>query len=441
MISRILLIVALVSVLFWIDTLNPGDVDVALPAIEGWRISKVDITASKMALMLGSAAFGALVVLLGMAVQATGDFFRNWKKSRLRQKEEKVQNLFSKGLNSMLSRRDDLASAQFEKVLAIKPNHVGSLLRLGTIYRRSGDYDEAVKLHLRAMHADEKNIEVLFALALDYELGGEAEDSLQMLESIMSVDAENLRALAKIRDIHMRLADFDKAVEAQERVLKLSLPEKERSVEEQRLVGLKYETGRVLLEKGELDRAKKTFKQTIKLDAGFVPGYLGLGEVYIEEDRDRDASGLWEDAYKSTGSLIFLHRLEGLYLRLGEPSRIINIYKEAVSARPGDASLTFFLGKLYHRLEMVDDAYETLSSIDSASRFLPDLHKLLGNLHYKRGHCDEAVGEFKRALSFKEQLVVPYSCSNCDHFTTDWSGRCPKCGRWNTFGIDLDKFC
>jgi len=433
----VILVVILGLFIFWIDSKNPGDVAVVLPAIGG----DITVEPSKMALMFGSAGFGALVVLFGMAVQATGDFFRNWKRSRLQQKESKVQNLFSRGLNSMLSRRDDIAATQFEKVLAIKPNHLNSLLRLGTIYRRSGDYPEAIKLHQRAMHADEKNIEVLFALALDYELANRQEDALGMLEAIVSLDAENLRALSKIRDIHMRAADFDKAVETQERVLKLSLPEKERKAEEQRLVGLKYETGRVLLEGGEPDRAKKIFKQTIKLDTGFVPGYLGLGEVYIEEDRTEDASRLWEDAYRSTGSIIFLHRLEDLYIRLGNPSRIISIYKDAVAAKPGDTVLTFFLGKLYHRLEMVDDAYDTLSALDTTSRFLPDLHKLMGNLHYKRGQCDEAVSEFKKALSFREQLVVPYTCSNCDHFSTDWSGRCPKCGRWNTFDIDLDKYC
>jgi lipopolysaccharide biosynthesis regulator YciM len=401
----------------------------------------LEVTASKMAVMLGSAVFGALVVLMGVAVQSTGDFFRNWKKSRLRQTEEKVQNLFSKGLNSMLSRRDDLASTQFEKVLAIKPNHVGSLLRLGTIFRRAGDYPEAIKLHQRAMHADEKNIEAMFALVLDYELAGRSEDSLSMLDGILARDSENLRALAKIRDTHMRAGDFEKAEKTQERVLKLSLPAKERAIEEGRLVGLKYENARVHLEDGDLDGAKRTFKQTIKLDPKFVPAYLGLGEVYIEEDRDEDASRLWEDAYKSTGSVIFLHRLEDLYLRIGTPSRIIGIYKDALNAKPGDLVLNFFLGKLYHRLEMVNDAYETLSSVDATAKFMPDLHKLLGNLLYKRGNCDEAVGEFKKALSFREQLVMPYICDNCDHFSTDWSGRCPKCGRWNTFNIDLDKYC
>jgi lipopolysaccharide biosynthesis regulator YciM len=90
---------------------------------------------------------------------------------------------------------------------------------------------------------------------------------------------------------------------------------------------------------------------------------------------------------------------------------------------------------------MVDDAYETLSAIDSSTRPLPDLHKLLGNLYVRRGRSDMAVYEFKKALTHSDQLIVPYRCGNCEHISTEWSGRCPRCGRWNTFGIDLDKYC
>jgi len=430
----VFLIVVLAVLIVWVDYLNPGDVLVRLPG--GFQTD-----ASKIAIMLGSAVFGMLVVLLGLYIKATGEYFRNWKASRKRQKEEKIQSLYSKGLNSMLSRRNDVASTYFEKVLAIQPNHAETLLRLGSIYQKNGDNAEAIKLHQRARNIEESNIEVLFSLARDYEDARRTEDALQTLEDILRKDEGNLRALTRIREINMKQGEFEKADTAQERVLKLSLPPKEQDMEQKRLVGIKYETGRVALEDGNIEKAKKVFKSVVKLDKNFVPAYLGLGEVYLEENENVEAAELWEEAYKATGSIIFLHRLEDLYLKIGTPGKIINLYKSALLATPNDPTLSFFLGKLYYRLEMVDEAFDTLTNIDSSTRQFTDLHKLLGNLYLRRAMKSEAVEEFKKALAFSSQLIVPYRCGTCDHFQTEWAGRCPRCGRWDTFAIDLDKYC
>jgi len=270
-----LLLIVFALFIAYVDKLNPEDIQIVLPFYT--------TMASKIAVMLGSAAFGALSVLLGVYVKATSEFFQNWKKNRDRQKDAKVQSLYSKGLNALLSRRADLAAAYFEKVLASNPNHAEALLRLGSIYNKNGDYQEAIKLHQRAVNVDESNIEAMFALSLDYEDARRTEDALQTLEDILDKDGGNLRALTKIRDIRQRMGEFEKAEEAQTRVLKLDLPAKERDAEQQRLTGLRYETGRVLLEAGNLEKAKRAFKALIKADRNFVPGYLGLGEVYLEE--------------------------------------------------------------------------------------------------------------------------------------------------------------
>ncbi len=56
----ILLMVILIISIVWVDLLNPGTVKLVLP---GDNI----VEPSKMAVMLGSAAFGALVVFIGLS--------------------------------------------------------------------------------------------------------------------------------------------------------------------------------------------------------------------------------------------------------------------------------------------------------------------------------------------------------------------------------------
>ena len=123
------------------------------------------------------------------------------------------------------------------------------------------------------------------------------------------------------------------------------------------------------------------------------------------------------------------------------PGKAIEIYNQAVSWKPQDITLKFFLGKLYYRLEMIDEAFDILSSVDWGDKELPDVHKLLGNIYLRRGSLGLAASEFKKALGFRKQIIIPYVCSNCEHKTMEWAGRCPNCGKWNTFGVNLEKTC
>jgi tetratricopeptide (TPR) repeat protein len=300
---------------------------------------------------------------------------------------------------------------------------------------------EAILVHQKALGFAPYNQEVLFALAADYEETKRFDDALEMYKRILSRDSSNLTAIIRMRDLYQRLGQWEELYETQSKLVANPLTPSEMEIEHRKLVGLKYEFGRSLLEAGDLERAKKIFRGVIKLDKDFIPAYLGLGEVYLEENKASEAAELWEKAYKMTSATLLLHRLEDLYLRQGEPGKAIELYMKAVNWKPQDVRLKFFLGKLYYRLEMVDEAFDILSTVDWGDKEFPDVHKLLGNIYLRRGSLGLAASEFKKALGFKKQIIIPYTCSNCELRTRDWSGRCPNCGKWNTFGVNLEKTC
>jgi tetratricopeptide (TPR) repeat protein len=316
---------------------------------------------------------------------------------------------------------------------------VDTLLRMGITQLREKNAQEAVRLHIKAWNLDRYNQEVMFSLAADHEELKRFDEAIKMYREILDKDHSNITALIRLRDLYHRLNQWEELNETQGRLLANPLGAQELDVEHRKLIGFKYELGRSYLEGGDLERAKKVFRGVIKLDKDFVPAYLGLGEAKLEEGKLKEAAELWEKAYKLTSSVLLLHRLEDLYLKQGEPGSAIEIYKQAVNWKPQDTGLKFFLGKLYYRLEMVDEAFDTLTTVDWGDREYPDVHKLLGNIYLRRGSLGLAASEFKKALRFKKQVIVPYFCSNCRHSTIEWSGRCPNCGKWNTFGVDLEK--
>lgn len=410
----------------YVRELNPGTITIRLSPTGVYELSPVS-------LMLISMAIGALIVILTVGVRETRHLILTWRSTRLVRRKEKVDALHREGAHAVVSKRTGEAIGLFQRALALDPNHVDSLLWLGSLYRTEQNFSEAIRLHRKARSIDEHNIEVLFALARDLEGAKRFEEALQTLQEVLRFDPANLTALIRKRELYIRLEQWPEALEIQHRLLKSHLPEPDQRTEAGIMVGLTYEVGRQLLERGHPEKARRYFRGAMKRDKSFLPAYIGLSEILIHEGKTKNAAEILEKVYTRTGNIILLHRLEELYLEMGEPSEIIRVYQEAAQRHPQDPTLKFYLGKLYYRLEMVDEAFDVLSTLETPQDQTSDFHKIMANLYLRKHHMEEAVDELKKALGFRKRVVVPYVCTNCRQESSDWSGRCQACGLWNTY--------
>jgi len=424
----LVIFVILMLVLGYIDFLNPNHLSLHLT-----QTSIIDISVA--GLVLFSIAFGGLFVIFSAGIRETRNLFLNWKFSRQQKKETKIQEMYTLAVNTFLSKKNKEAIALFQKILVLKPNHIDSLLRLGNAFRIERDFNEAIRLHRKAKSLDEQNREILFALAKDYEDSGRFEEAIGILKEALSFQESDFQALTKLRDVTILLGKWEDAHILQERILKNEGSFSPQALKDAKelLLGVKYEVGKNFLENGELDHAKKYFKSAFKMDKNFLPAYIGLGEVLINENKMEEAGEFWEKAFILNGHHTLLFRIEDLYLEMGQPTRIIGFYQSIVRRDPSNIVNKFYLGKLYYRLEMIDDAYNLLISIENYDGRFPDLHKLLGLIYTRKGFPAKAVEAFKRALQIKESIKVPYYCPQCDYHTVEWSGRCHRCGRWNSY--------
>ncbi len=421
----IFLVSASVFLYSYFRELNPGTVVVHTS-------SAVEFELSPVTLVLISMAIGAVIVTFVVGLQQTAHVILNWRSNRLVRRKEKVDTLHRDGTHAFMSKRTMEAINLFEKALAIDPNRVDSLLWLGNIYRSEQNFAEAVRLHQHANRVDDRNIEVLLELGKDLEGAKRYEEALQALQKILKIEPDNLTALIRKRDLNIRLEKWSDALEIQHRLIKANLPDPEKQAEAALLVGCMYEVGRQLLERGHPDKARRYFRGAIKKDRTFLPAYIGMGEILIHEGKTKDAVEILKKVYVKTRSVILLHRLEELFLDQGEPSEIIRVYQEALQQDAQNPVLQFYLGKLYYRLEMVDEAFDVLSTIEGPQDHLLDYHKIMANLYLRKQQFEQAIAELKKALSFKKRVVVPYICTQCQQESLEWSGRCRRCARWNT---------
>jgi lipopolysaccharide biosynthesis regulator YciM len=388
-----------------------------------------------IALVLLAIAVGAFAMLFYFIVRDTKKYLDSWQYQKKQKKEAKVQELYSRALNYLHAYHNkDEAKELLKGVLSEEPGHLDTLLQLGDI----AISQEAREYYQKARDLNPQSLNAMFAMERLMEKTGRWSDALRYIEEILDKDEGDLSALYKKRDILERLDRWDDLIFVQKAILKNEHTEKDRNRERQNLVGYKYEYGRHSLENGELEKAKKAFRTVLRLEKDFIPAILGLAEVLFREGEAEEAINLLEKSYEQTSSKIVLSRLEDLLINVGEPARLIRIYKNSLSKNPRDTLISFFLGKLYYRLEMVDDAFETLASIDTGGTAYPELHQLMGNLYMKRNQTDRAVYEFKKAIDINRlTFSMPYNCKNCGYTSFEWSGRCSNCKKWSTFQFNL----
>lgn len=429
----ILLFVLFIFALSLFSFANHGVVTVAIPFGPIYEVQK-------LALILFSMAIGVFIAFIFFAIRDTKKFIDNWQYQKKQKQEIKVQELYSKALNSLLAKKEDAAKEALVDILKEEPDHIDAILRLGDI-AAAEDFQKANSHYQRARELEPKRIETLFALDSLFEKSGRWPEALRYLDEILDIDDANLTAMYRKREVLEKQARWDDVVSLQKSILKREHSEKDKKREQENLIGYEYEYGRHSLENGQLEKAKKTFRGIIRTEKDFVPAILGLAEVLLQEGESEEAINMLENAFAASESKILLARLEDLLISISEPSRLIRIYRSAISRNPNDPVTKFFLGKLFHRLEMIDDSFDTLSGIDTGGASYPELHLLMGNLYLRKRQLEKAVMEFKKAADIKTAFRLPYCCNHCGYRADDWSGRCPDCRNWSTYQFNLDGTC
>jgi lipopolysaccharide biosynthesis regulator YciM len=86
---------------------------------------------------------------------------------------------------------------------------------------------------------------------------------------------------------------------------------------------------------------------------------------------------------------------------------------------------------------MIDDAIDILDSIDTAAYTNPKLYCIKGYLYLRRNQTLKALSSFKELCPENRISSINYSCKVCKSQFEEWTGRCSKCGSWNSFQVDF----
>lgn len=323
--------------------------------------------------------------------------------------------------------------ARLRDRLRAVPDDVAALVRLGALCRAAGELAEALRLHRRARELQPNDPEALLQLVQDYEAAGQREAAIEGLERLRVVVPTNVWVLERLRDLLVQAGRWGDAAAVQAAILGDAIGEGQRAIPGvQAWSGLRARAGRAALEAGRPREAAAAAREVLRVDPGFAPAYVLLGDTYLRLGRPGRAVRLWLKAYAATGHTALLACLERAYLAEERPHRLIDFYHQALLDAPADLRLRYRLARLCLRLEMLDEAAVQLGAVArDAPEFAPALCDL-AELHRRRGHLPRALEYAQRALVASRAPHQDFRCASCGATAEEWTDRCPACGSWNT---------
>jgi len=389
-------------------------------------------------LMISSFVLGAMLVFIGTLARDAKRAFEGYQKSREKRREESLKEELNKGMDVFLQGNLPKAKTHFIEVLKRDPTQIDLYLRLSEIALKEGNDQDALHWLGRAELLDMKNIDILLRQAGVYQRMKRFDEAIRALNRTIGLDEGDLRALKSLRQIYLYSRRWEEAIRTQRSILKFIKGKQAEEEETLFYLGLKYERARDLLNRGgeqNLENALKEAKEIIRERKVFQPGFVLLGDVYLQKGRWATAGNVWGKSFTRFKSIVFILRLEELYLSREDPSTLLRIYQRVLKHDPENWVLAFFYAKLCLRLEMLDEALEEINEISLRVKDFPALHRLLAEIYLHKKDFSRAAQEFEKTFELSGTSYLSFFCTTCERESKEWIAYCPQCHQWSTYTI------
>jgi lipopolysaccharide biosynthesis regulator YciM len=340
---------------------------------------------------------------------------------------------YFRGLNFLLNEQPDKAIESFLLVAKENPQTVELQFALGSLFRRRGEVDRAIRMHQDLVNREDLDPEqrraASFELSQDYFKAGLLEHAEQVLEKMAQSDpsAEVHRHLL---DIYIQEKDWEKAVDAAK---KLEVSAKRNYQKE--IANYYCELASTAHVHGSAEDAQKFLSKALDANRKCVRANVLRGEWLARAGKHAEAIDAWK-AIEAQDPAYFGLVAEGMmesYKALGR----------------GGEGLTLLRG-LQHRypgLDLLNVVYQATAEHEgdeAAWHLVRDEVRrnptLVGLDHLIDAELVRAPPERRKDLQLMKDLVhthaqalAVYLCANCGFKARQFFWQCPACGGWETF--------
>jgi lipopolysaccharide biosynthesis regulator YciM len=336
---------------------------------------------------------------------------------------------YFKGLNFLLNEQPDKAIEAFIEVVKVDPETIELHFALGSLFRRRGEYDRAIRMHQnlldRADLAGEQKLQAQMELGQDYLKAG----ILDRAEEVFSkLEKTSLAMVARraLLEIYEQEKDWPRAIEMTRQV----------ETDPRALAQYLCELAQSESSQSRPDAARRHLDAALEANRKCVRASLLWGDLEKSQNNLEKAVEHWKRVESQNPA----------YLAL-VAQRLVEAYRDAGRAEEGLTLLAGYLER-YPSLDLLDTVFQqTLEAKgpEQAYEIVRDELKrnptLLG-LDYLLEAQIVAAGspDKRRDLELVRNLVhghtrrlARYRCESCNFKARQFHWQCPACGGWETY--------
>jgi len=335
---------------------------------------------------------------------------------------------YFKGLNFLLNEQPDKAIEAFIEVVKVDPETVELHFALGSLFRRRGEYDRAIRMHQNLLERDDlaadQKVIALAELGQDYLKAGILDRAEEVFKKLESSPQARL-ARKHLLEIYEQEKDWNRAIEMT------------RHVEPDARAMAQYYCELAASEAAQSrpDAARRHLERALEENRKCVRASLQLGDLEKDQNPEK-AIEHWKR----------IESQDPAYLALAA-QRLLDAHRDAGRGEEGLRLLTDYLER-YPSLDLLDTVFrQTLEAKGHEEAYTlvrDELRRnptLLGLDRLLEAQIIAAAQpDRRRDLELVRNLVhghtlrlARYRCESCGFKARQFHWRCPGCGGWETY--------
>ncbi|AHF04975.1 hypothetical protein MARPU_14825 [Marichromatium purpuratum 984] len=373
-----------------------------------------------------------LFLLLPVAA-ASGWWLARHERPAPRRSRRAAHPSFLRGLNYLLDEQPDKALDMFIELAEVDDETVETHLALGSLFRRRGEVDRAIRIHQNLMARPSLDAEqrgyALLELGQDYMSAGLLDRAELLFQELAGLGLHRQRALAGLREIYQQERDWERCLEVAEQLR----PGGE-SVLDAEIAHYHCELAEEARRRGEHERVRAQLARALQIDPECVRASMLEARVALEEGEPQRALALFRGLVERHGAYLpeilpalieALERvpgedplavLEGLAARHPSPALVVTLAERVAAERGRAEALDLLCAHLRRFADLV--GLERLLALELTE--LPDAAD---------------VHRLERALAVIRHLAArqpAYQCDHCGFQARSLHWQCPSCKRWGS---------
>ena len=344
------------------------------------------------------------------------------------------------GLNFLLNEQPDRAIEAFLDAARIDPETVELHFALGSLFRRRGETDRAIRVHKHLIDRDasltqlteEQRLNALSELGQDYLKAGlldRAEDIFLKLRGAAGTKRDE-EALRNLLEIYQQEKDWEKAI-----VIAEQMPGHAEHLWQKQIAEFHCERATTDLLNGRHDAARARLDAALAVNRRCVRATLMLGELEAKVSSGETALATWQTVEQQNPLFLSLvaEKMMAVYRDLGRETAGIDLLRGYLE-RHASLDLLDAVFQAELKARGPEAAYVLVRDELRRNPTLLGLDKLLEAQILLAPVEKRADLELvKNLIHNHTRRVARYRCDDCGFKARQFHWRCPACGGWETF--------